>query len=60
MVQQKKEQRLFVRIVGLFLMFYGFLILSQPQQYGLGLITPVALVLGIGFVITGIYLALGK
>jgi uncharacterized membrane protein HdeD (DUF308 family) len=53
-----KEQRLFRRILGLFLILYGFLVLSQPLQYGLGLPTNLTPLLGIGFVLLGIYLVL--
>ena len=55
-----KEQQLFTRILGLFFVFYGFLILSQPVQYGLGLPMGLAQLVGIVLVIAGIYLALKK
>jgi drug/metabolite transporter (DMT)-like permease len=55
-----KEQQLFMRILGLFFIFYGFLILSQPEQYGLSLPMGFAQLVGIVLVIGGIYLALKK
>jgi uncharacterized membrane protein HdeD (DUF308 family) len=55
-----KQQRLFMRIVGLFLILYGLLILSQPEQYGLGISLQYTPILGIMFVVIGIILALKK
>jgi hypothetical protein len=54
----KKEQRLFRRIVGLFLMFYAFLMLSQPLQYGFGFQENLARLIGLGIAVIGIYLAI--
>jgi hypothetical protein len=53
-----KEQRLFRRIVGLFLLFYAFLILAQPLQYGFGFSENFARLVGLLLAIAGIYLAL--
>ena len=55
-----KQQRLFMRIIGLFLVFYGFLILSQPEQYGLGVSLQFTPILGIMFVVIGVILVLKK
>lgn len=53
-----KERRLFRRILGLFLILYGFLVLSQPLQYGLGLPLDLTPLLGFVLVIFGFALVL--
>ena len=55
-----KQARLFTRILGLFLVLYGFLILSQPEQYGLGVNLQYTPILGIMFIVIGIILAVKK
>jgi hypothetical protein len=55
-----KEQRLFRRILGLFLILYGFLVLSQPSQYGLGFSSNQTPLLGFGLVVIGFLLVLIK
>ena len=55
-----KEQMIFTRILGLFFVLYGFLMLSQPQQYGLGLLETQARFVGILLVLGGIILAIRK
>ena len=55
-----KTPQIFRRILGLFLLLYGFLVLSQPLQYGLGLSSNFTPLLGIGFVLVGLLLVLKK
>ena len=57
---EKREQRIFARILGLFLVLYGFLVLSQPSQYGLGVPQNLAPILGIALVIAGIFIVLRR
>lgn len=55
-----REQRLFRRILGLFLVLYAFLVLSQPSQYGLGLPENVTPLLGFGLIILGFVFVLKR
>ena len=55
-----KQARLFTRILGLFLVLYGFLILSQPEQYGLGVNLQFTPILGVVFILIGIVLVVKK
>jgi hypothetical protein len=55
-----KQQQLFRRILGLFLVLYGFLVLSQPTLYGLGLELNLTPLLGVLLVIIGMLLVLYK
>jgi vacuolar-type H+-ATPase subunit I/STV1 len=55
-----KTPQIFRRILGLFLLLYGFLVLSQPSQYGLGFSHNFTPLIGFGFILVGLLLVLYK
>lgn len=55
-----KTQQIFSRILGLFLVLYGFLILAQPENYGFGLIDIQARLIAVILVFVGAYVTVRK
>ena len=48
--------RLLFQVIGLFLMLYGFLALTQPENYGVGIPTIYTPLLGMGLIFGGFYI----
>lgn len=52
-----KEERLIIRIVGFFLIFYGFISFIDPSRYGIGLASPYSTLFSLFIIIVGLFLS---